>query len=300
LVNPSGAIFESEPYEIAREAMTALGFRVKMGAHAHDRYGHLAGKDEDRAAELNEMFRDPEVNGIFCLRGGSGAARILDMLDYKSIARNPKVLLGYSDITAFLLAIYAKTGLITFHGPVATSTWDEFSLKYFNEILIEGKSSEFANPPKPEDELVQTEDRTRTINSGKASGILAGGNLAVLTGLVGSQYLPDWKGKILFIEDVGEKIHRIDRMMSQLKLAGVLDQLSGFVVGKCTRCEWVGDYGSLTLEEVIDHYIKPLSIPAFSGAMIGHIEKKFTVPIGVEATIDADRGTIMLNEAAVI
>ncbi len=246
------------------------------------------------------MFRDPGVNGIFCLRGGSGAARILDMLDYKAIARNPKVFLGYSDITAFLLAIYSKTGLITFHGPVATSTWEEFSLKYFKEVLMEGKAPEFSNPGKKDDELVQTEDRIRTINPGKASGVIVGGNLSVLTGLMGSQYLPDWKGKILFVEDIREKIHRVDRMMSQLKLAGALDQLSGFIFGKCTKCERVDEYGSLTLEEVIDHYIKPLNIPAFSGAMIGHIEKKFTIPIGVDATIDANQGTIKLNEAAVI
>lgn len=300
LISPSGAVYESEPYEIAIESLQKLGLQVKMSSHVYDRYGHLAGKDEDRAAEINEMFLDEEVKAIFCLRGGSGAARILDLIDYKAIADNPKILIGYSDITAFLLAIYAKTGLITFHGLVATSEWNDFTLKYVREILFEGKASLFKNPSKKEDEWVQHEDRIRTITSGSASGILAGGNLAVLTGIVGSQYLPDWKGKILFIEEVGESIHRIDRMMSQLQLAGILSEISGFVLGKCTKCRAEKGYGSLTLEEVIDHYIKPLNIPAYSGAMIGHISEKFTIPVGIEATMDADKGTIQLNEAATL
>ncbi|ELR68857.1 Muramoyltetrapeptide carboxypeptidase [Fulvivirga imtechensis AK7] len=300
LISPSGAIYESEPYEVAIEILEALGLEVKLGKHLFDRYGHLAGKDEDRAEEINQMFRDDAVKAIVCLRGGSGAARILDKLDYKAIAAHPKIFIGYSDITAFLLAIYAKTGLITFHGPVATSEWNTFSSEYFKKILFEGGPVLLENPPKGEDELVQVENRTRTIASGQALGVLAGGNLSVLAGLVGSGYLPDWKNKILFLEEVGEKIYAVDRMMSQLKLAGVFDELSGFVMGRCTRCHPGDGYGSLTLEEVIDHYIKPLGIPAYSGAMIGHIGKKFTVPIGLKAQIDADKGTIKLLEGAVI
>lgn len=300
LISPSGAVYESEPYDIAIEVLEALGLEVKLGQHLFDRYGHLGGKDEDRAEEINLMFRDKDIKAIICLRGGSGAARVLDKLDYKAIAANPKIFIGYSDITAFLLAIYAKTGLITFHGPVATSEWNTFSSGYFKRILFEAEPALLENPPKGEDELVQVENRTRTITSGQALGVLAGGNLSVLAGLVGSGYLPDWKKKILFLEEVGEKIYAVDRMMSQLKLAGVLDQLGGFVMGKCTRCHPGDGYGSLTLEEVIDHYVKPLGIPAYSGAMIGHIEKKFTVPVGVKAQIDADKGTIQLLEGAVI
>lgn len=300
LISPSGAIYESEPYDIAKEAFEAMGLKVRFGRHLYDRFGHLAGKDEDRASDINEMFRDESVKAIVCLRGGSGAARILDKLDYKAIAANPKIFIGFSDITAFLLAIYAKTNLVTFHGPVAISEWNDFSSGYFRKVLFEGGAVLMENPPKEEDELVQVENRIRTITSGQASGVLAGGNLSVLAGLVGSGYLPDWKGKILFLEEVGEKIYAMDRMMSQLKLAGILEQLSGFVMGKCTRCHPGDGYGSLTLEEVIDHYIKPLGIPAYSGAMIGHIAKKFTLPVGIKAMIDADRGTIQLLEEAVI
>lgn len=300
LISPSGAIYESEPYEIAQEVLENFGLRVKPSKHLHDRYGHLAGLDQDRADEINNMFSDEEVKGIFCLRGGSGAARVLDLLDYKAIAKNPKPFIGYSDITAFHMAFSAKANIVSFHGPLATSDWNSFAREHMQAILFEGQAPLLSNPGKSDYEFVQTRNRIRTITSGKATGVLAGGNLSVLTGLVGTEYLPKWKGKILFIEEVGEKIYRVDRMMSQLKLAGILNEISGFVFGKCTKCDPGGDYGSLTLEEVVDYYIKPLGIPAYSGAMIGHIDQNFTIPIGIEATMDADNGTIQLNEPSVI
>ena len=299
LVSPAGAAYESEPYEIATEALQAMGLKVKEGKFLRGRYGHLAGKDEERAKEFNKMFKDPSIDAIICLRGGSGAARILDKIDYKMIGKNPKILVGYSDITALLLAVYTRTGLVTFHGPVAISSWSGFTYDYFRRLLFEGEQLLFQNPPKAEGSLVQTENRIRTIVPGKAQGILAGGNLAVLSGLVGTGYLPSWEGKILFLEDIREKIYRIDRMMTQLKLAGVLNQISGFVFGKCTRCYPDSGYGSLTLEEVIDDYIKPLGIPAYSGAMIGHVEDKFTLPLGIRVEMDADRGAIKMLETAV-
>jgi muramoyltetrapeptide carboxypeptidase len=148
--------------------------------------------------------------------------------------------------------------------------------------------------------LVQTEDRISTIYGGKASGKLIGGNLTVLSHILGSTYTPDFKDAILFIEDVNEDIYKMDRMITQLKISGILNQLKGFVFGKCTDCgPSKGGYGSLTLEDIFEDHIKPLKIPAFSGAMIGHIKDKFTVPIGIEATIDADEGIIKLKESAV-
>ena len=299
LISPSGAIYESEPYEIAKEALANLGLKVKQSKHLYGRYGHLAGSDEERAQDLNDMFRDEEVKAIFCLRGGSGAARILDLVDYKMIAKSPKIFIGYSDVTALLLAIYAKSGLVTFHGPLGVSDWNDFTLKYLRAILFDGEATLLRNPPKPEDAFVQRDHRIRTITPGQSTGPLVGGNLSVLSALVGTGYLPDFKGKILFLEDVGEKVYRVDRMMSQLKLSGILEKVSGFVLGKCTDCDAAGGYGSLTLEEIIDHYIKPLKVPAYAGAMIGHIDKNFTLPIGVSATIDAGLGTIQLEEPAV-
>ncbi len=300
IISPSGAIFETEPYEIAVETFEAMGLKVKLGEFVNNRYGHLAGTDEERAGELNNMFRDPGINAIIALRGGSGAARILDKLDYDAIAANPKIFIGYSDITALHLAIFTKTGLVTFHAPLAVSTWNSFNYTIFRKILFDGEALLLENPSDKGSALTVTRNRIRRINPGIATGQLLGGNLSVLTGIMGSPYFPNqWNNKILYLEDVGEQIYAVDRMMSQLKLGGVLDKISGFVFGKCTDCKPGGGYGSLTLEEVIDHYIKPLGIPAYSGAMIGHIDDNSTIPNGLEARIDADKGTLQLLGPAV-
>lgn len=301
IVSPASAIFETEPYEIALETFEAMGLKVKFGKFTKSRYGHLAGTDEERAEELNDMFRDDSVNAIIALRGGAGSARILDKLDYKAIKRNPKIFIGYSDITALHFAIYQKTRLVTFHGPVAVSTWNTFAYSHLKKLLFEGEAILYQNPLDKGSELVQTKNRIRTINPGSAKGVLLGGNLSVLTAIMGSEYFPkNWKDKILYVEDIGEKIYAVDRMMSQLQLGGVLEQIKGFVFGKCSECDPGGSgYGSLTMEEVIDHYIKPLDIPAFSGAMIGHIDDNVTLPNGINAKIDAEKGIIQLLSPAV-
>jgi muramoyltetrapeptide carboxypeptidase len=300
IISPSSAIFETEPYQIAVETFEAMGLKVKLGEFVHNRYGHLAGTDEERAGELNAMFADPEIDGIIALRGGSGAARILDLIDYKIIAANSKIFIGYSDITALHLAIYEKTGLVTFHAPLAVSTWNNFSYSIFRKILFEGEKVLLKNPSEKGDHLTVTKNRIRTIYPGKAKGVLLGGNLSVLTGIMGSPYFPsDWENKILYLEDVGEAIYAIDRMMSQLMLSGILNKISGFVFGKCSDCKPGSGFGSLTFEEVIDHYIKPLGIPAYSGAMIGHIDDNSTIPNGVTVEINASLGTIQMLEVAV-
>jgi muramoyltetrapeptide carboxypeptidase len=299
LISPAGAIYENLPYQLATESLQAMGLKVKHGLYLKARYGHLAGTDEERATEINQFFADKSIKAIIAIRGGSGCARILDRLDYKTIKQNPKIIVGYSDITALLLAIYAQTDLVTFHAPVASSTWNSFSYGYFRKLLFDKEASLLQNPDKKGDNLVQIDDRIQTIRGGKAKGILVGGNLSVLTGIVGSNYLPDWKGKILFLEEVNEDPYRIDRMFAQLKLAGILNQVKGFVLGKFTNCKPSGGYGSLTLDEIFHDYLSPLGVPAFQGTMIGHIANQFTIPIGIEAEIDADKGTIQLLESAV-
>ena len=299
LINPAGATFHPDDVAIAGEVLAALGLKMKTGEHLLDRYGYLAGSDQARAADINAMFADNEVAAVLTLRGGWGCSRLLDLLDYKSITRHPKILMGYSDITSLLLAINAKTGLVTFHGPVGTSSWNEYSTNHVRKLLFNAEAFSMENPKDIGDNLIQVENRVLTIRGGKARGKLLGGNLSVLTAMVGSNYLPVFKGNILFLEEVGEDIYRIDRMLTQLKLAGILSQLSGFVFGKCSDCGPGKGYGSLTLEEVLDDHIKPLGIPAWYGSMIGHIENKFTMPLGVEAEIDADSGRISLLEPAV-
>ena len=299
LVNPAGATFHPDDVVIAEEVLTALGLKMKAGEHLLDRRGYLAGSDKDRALDINRMFSDADVAAILTLRGGWGCSRLLDLLDYSVVAQNPKILMGYSDITSLLLALNAKTGLVTFHGPVGVSTWNKYSTDFVEKLLFKGEVFSMENPKDPGDNLTRVKDRVLTINGGNARGKLLGGNLSVLTAMVGSEYLPDFKGNILFLEEVGEDVYRVDRMLTQLKLAGILDRLSGFVFGKCSDCGPGKGYGSLTLEEILDDHIKPLGIPAWYGSMIGHIENKFTIPLGVEAEIDADRGRISLLEAAV-
>lgn len=300
LINPAGATYQSDDITMVQETIAALGLRNKRGEHVLDRYGYLAGMDADRAHDVNAMFADSSVRMILAVRGGWGCNRILPLLDYDVIRKNPKVIIGYSDITSLLIAIYAKCGLVTFHGPVGTSTWNQFSSEYFKRILFSGEALTMGNPKVTGDNLVQTKDRVLTITSGVARGRLIGGNLSVLSAMVGSQYLPEWKDVILFLEDDGEQIYRVDRMLTQLELAGILNQISGFIFGKCTNCESGEGYGSLTLEDVLNEHIRPLGIPAWYGAMIGHIENKFTIPIGVEVEIDAGQGTIHMLESAVL
>ena len=176
LVNPAGPTYHAMDLDIVEEILAALGLNVKRGRHLMDRYGYLAGRDEDRAADVNAMFADPAVDAIFAVRGGWGCNRILHLIDYDLIRRSPKIFMGYSDITSLLLALYARAGVVTFHGPVGTSTWNSFSLDYFRRILFEGEAVQFENPGKDEDDLAQLSDRVETITPGKATGIRLSGN----------------------------------------------------------------------------------------------------------------------------
>jgi muramoyltetrapeptide carboxypeptidase len=296
LVSPATAAFETEPTKIWVDALETLGFDVVLGDNYFARHGYFAGDDEARAADINAFFTDPDVRMIFA-RGGWGAPRLLPLLDYDMMRANPKVLLGYSDATALITAVHVKTGLVTFHGP---SPLHLFSAEHFRRVIMNGEKYVLENPRfNTGNTLVQTENRIRTITPGKASGRILGGNLSLLTAVMGSEYLPDWEGSILFIEDVDEAVYRIDRMMTELALAGVLDRIRGFVFGRCTDCDPSGGFGSLTMEEMIAEHIKPLGIPAFAGTMIGHIDAQFTIPLGIDVEIDADAGTIELLEPGV-
>ena len=294
LVSPSSATDDSFSLQLARETMEALGLKVKAGAHLGDRYGYLAGTDAERASDINAMFADKSIKAVICLRGGWGAARLLPLLDFDAIRRNPKVLLGYSDITALHCAIQARTGLVTFHGTMGSGSWTRFNVDQFERLFYNRELMEFRNKSDAGDELVQRRNRAITLTGGKARGELVGGNLTVLSALAGSSYLPDFSGKILFLEDVGEAPYRIDRMLTTLKLMGALDRISGFVFGECTDCKPGDGYGSLTIEQILDDHIKPLKIPAYRGAMIGHIREQFILPVGGEVELDADAGTLRM------
>ncbi len=296
LVSPSAATDEALSLQLAREAMEALGFKVAAGAHMASRRGHLAGTDAERAGDLNAAFANPDVKAIVCVRGGSGAARLLPLIDYDAVRRNPKVLLGYSDITALHNALLAQAGLVTFHGPIGSGSWNRFNVDQFRRVFLDRELVTYRNAVDAGDELVPRKNRTVTIAGGKARGELVGGNLTVLSALAGTPYLPDFSGKILFLEDVSEAPYRVDRMFSTLKLMGALDRIAGFVFGECTDCDPGDGYGSLTLDQIFEDHIRPLGIPAYRGAMIGHIRQQFIVPVGGRVELDADAGTFRMLE----
>jgi muramoyltetrapeptide carboxypeptidase len=283
-------------YTFAKEAMEAMGLKVKVGSNFKNRFGHLAGTDEERAADFNAMFADPEVKAIICLRGGSGAARILPLIDYEQVKANPKPLLGYSDITALHCALYSQTGLISFHGPNGSGSWNSFHANQFQQLFFDQKLLSFKNEVTKGDDLVAKGNRIQTLTKGTVEGKILGGNLTVLTALSGSIYYPDFQNSILFIEDVGEDPYRIDRMMSTLKLNGTLGKIKGFVFGQCSDCKPGSGYGAFTVDQIMDQYIIPLNIPAYIGAMIGHISKQFIIPVGARVRLNADQGSITLLE----
>lgn len=294
LVSPASIVGTAEEYDEAKTQIQDLGYKVKEGDNARNRYGYFAGTDQQRAEDINAMFADSSVDAIMAYRGGWGCNRILEYIDYDLITSNPKIIVGYSDITSLLLAIYQKTGLITFHGPVATSDWTDFSISHFQKAT--GSSESFSLDTRynifSEDERYLVTQR-----KGRARGKLLGGNLTLLTSMIGSDYLPEWEGNILFVEDVGEDIYRIDRMLSQLKLSGILNKISGFIFGQCTSCK-SSDPQGFSLQQILNQHIKPLGIPAFSGTHIGHIGNMFTLPVGAPVLIDAAEGSIRVTASA--
>ena len=299
LVAPASVTYESLQLQIALEALEAMGLKAKVGPHVMDRYGYLAGEDEDRASDINAAFADPEIDAVFALRGGWGASRLLPFLDFDLIAKNPKIFLGYSDITSLLNAIYAKAGVVTFHGPNVMSRWNEFTYQGMREVLFDARASTYSNPEVIDDDLVARKYRIQTINAGKATGHLIGGNLTLMSALVGTSYFPNASGAILFLEDVGEAIYRVDRMMTQLKLSGVLGQVSGVVFGHFTDVTPNPGLGNFALMDILKQHCEPLGVPCYFGAMIGHVEQQSTVPVGAIAEMDAGAGVLRLKEPAV-
>ncbi|RPH55525.1 MAG: LD-carboxypeptidase [Chloroflexi bacterium] len=299
---PASPPNEPESTRFAIETVESFGLRVKLAPRLFDRHGYLAGDDTTRAAGLNDLFADEEVDAIFCLRGGYGASRLLPMLDYDLIRANPKILLGYSDITSLLLAIYNKTGLVTFHGPIASQAFTPYTLAEFKKVLFNPQPPMRIGAPPPFEKSegrVEKANRVTTLVPGKAQGRLLGGNLSLVAHLTGTPYMPDLTGAILFLEDIGEAVYSIDRMLTQLWLSGNLQKLAGIAFGKFTEprpSEWIQNR---ILEEVLAERARALGIPAVMGLMIGHVEDQTIVPLGCLAELDASAGTLALLEEPV-
>jgi len=304
LIAPASAPNEPDRVRFAADIIRSFGLNVKVGLHAFDREGYLAGSDADRADDLNAMFADDEIDAVFCLRGGYGASRLLPMLDYEGIRRHPKPFLGYSDITSLHMAIYARTGLVTFHGPIAAQTFSPYTAAEFKKVLFgppQVPSPLAAPPPFARREgAAESANRLIPLVSGMAQGRLLGGNLTLLAHLCGTPYLPDFTGAILFLEDVGESYYSIDRDLTQLWLAGVFDRIKGVAFGKFTEIGAGNWLQNRPLETILAERCRAANIPALAGLMIGHIDDQATIPMGCMAELDVEAGTLQLLEAGVV
>jgi len=292
---PGGSGSTPESVDRTRGRLHDVGFRTVVAPHAFDARGYLAGADADRAADLQAMLENPGVHGVLCIRGGYGAHRLLDRLDYGAIGRRPKVFIGYSDITALHLALYTQCGFVTFHGPMAGALAQPDAHDYL-ELLRAVTRAEplgrLVNPPGA--------PALETLVPGAAAGPLIGGNAALLTGLLGTRFVPAaeaFLGKILFLEDLGDKLYRLDRKLAHLRLAGILDAVAGIVIGECRYSPEQGD--TLSLQHILEDHIIPLGKPAIYGLACGHGAYHLTLPIGVRARLDATERSLSIEEAGV-
>jgi len=300
LIAPGGYTTEKSIAK-ARRNIESLGLKVREGASLREVNGNYGGSVPQRLADLHAMFGDPEIKMIWPIRGGSGCISLLAHLDFKLIRANPKILLGYSDITALHLAIYKHAGLVTFHGPVASSTLTDYAIEHMMAVLSDPQPT-YTIPMALENSrraLEEPQFAMRTVHAGVATGPLMGGNLSLVAALAGTPYAADFKDSILFLEEVNEAPYRIDRWMTQLDLSVGFARAAGVMVGICEGCGPEHEDISLTLDQTLDIHLQPLSVPAVTGYSIGHIRDQFTIPMGIRATLDTERQTVTLLEAAV-
>lgn len=266
------------------------GFQVVIGENCYSKYGYLSAKDEFRAAEFNHMFKDKKIDGILCLKGGYGSPRILNLLDYELIQKNPKPFIGYSDITALHIALNQRSHLVTFHGPMPASDMAKDFSDFSMSSLLNAVGYEKFNP------IIKNATREiRTINSGIAEGQIIGGNLTLLTNSIGTPYEVDTKGKILFIEEIEESTYKIDMMFNKLILANKFKDSVGILLGDFKNCEPERE-GEFTVEQLIDDLIKPQNKPTISNLQAGHCEPVITLPFGVNVRLNATKGEIIVLE----
>jgi muramoyltetrapeptide carboxypeptidase len=296
IVSPASRPLDEGVYRQGISYLENLGYKVIESEHVLNRRGYLAGEDFDRAADLNKMFQNPDVDAIICSRGGYGTPRIIDQIDFKAIQTNPKIFIGYSDITSLNLAIWQQTGLVTFSGAMVAVEMgkgiDPFTEQHFWKMLTSVEPiGSLSNPP---------DLPIKIFKPGKAEGILLGGCLSLINVLLGTRYCPNFKDAILFIEDIDEEPYRVDRYLAQLKLAGILNQVAGIVVGQFIDCEpSEPEKPYLKLDEIFEDYFGSLNIPIIANFAYGHGSIKHIMPIGVPAILDTDQGGLIITESAV-
>ncbi len=300
LIAPSGVVDDAHIEKCVRN-LEARGFKVKLAGNIRAQYGGYAGSVGERVAALQAMFADPQVGALWAARGGSGGPAILPRIDYGAIRRHPKVLIGYSDITALHLALPLRAGLVTFHGPVA-STLSDFSYASLRAVVMEPEPRLALGiaPGNLDRAALEPEFAPRVFREGRAEGRLVGGNLSVVCAMIGTPYAAQVKGNLLFLEEVSESPYRIDRMLTQLRQAGLLDAAAGVMLGVFRKCEATDGEPSLTLAQVLEDNLAGSRVPAAYGFSFGHIAEQITLPEGIRARMDTGERTITLLEPAVI
>jgi muramoyltetrapeptide carboxypeptidase len=281
LVTPAGPIRGASDLDRGLASVHAFGWEPVVGEHVLERQGYLAGSDANRLADLNRFARDASLDAIWCIRGGYGAMRLLHELDYDAWRRHPKTLIGYSDITALHAAIGGRADLITIHGPTARAELTPFSRASLQAALVDGTNPcGFARDALP-------------LRSGRARGILVGGNLALLSSLIGTPYAPSFDGAILVLEDVNEPVYRLDRMLTQLRLSGALGRLAGIAFGQFTEIpEDDGSNEGRPLLELLQEVADRCAVPCLADVPVGHVADQWTIPLGAVAELDADTKTL--------
>jgi len=296
LIAPASPPPSAARVEVGVRYLEGLGYRVKLGRHVTARHGYLAGTDAQRLADLNAMLTDPQVRAVFALRGGYGTPRLLPSVDYRAVRRQPKIVVGSSDLTALQLALFRRTGLVTFSGPMVATDFGQPPDPYAEEHLWRLLTSNrpvgvLPNPPA---------EPAKSRRPGLVEGRLLGGNLSLLVSSLGTPFSPDYRGALLVLEDVGEQYHRLDRMFTQLRNAGILSRIAGLVLGRFTRCAPSNAREPyLTPGEMMDEVRTWFDAPVIEGLAYGHIAGKLTLPLGLSARLDAARGKLEVLESAV-
>jgi len=293
VVAPSSPTSEAN-VKLAKQQLEGLGFKVKLAPSCYATHGYLAGKDQLRADDLNNMFADKRIDGIICLRGGYGSPKILNKVDFELIKSNPKVFVGYSDITALHMAMNQISNLVTFHGPMGSSDiahgLDDFSKNEFLRAIMDTNAMGKISNPVGKD--------VECLVGGKARGVIIGGNLSLIAATMGTTYEIDTKGKILFLEEIGEEPYSVDRMLTQLALGGKLKDAVGIILGDWNDCEPKKHDESLSLIEVFNEIVVPYGKPTIFDLKAGHCTPKVTLPFGVNALLDAGEGKLIIEEGA--
>lgn len=297
IISPASSPDDLSKINSGIEYLEKLGYRVEVGKHVGMQEGYLAGNDQQRLTDIHSMFSNKMINAIFSIRGGYGSGRLLDKIDYKLIRNNPKIFVGYSDICALQMAFYSKCGLVTFAGPmVAVDFHDEVSPfteeVFWRTITSNKKIGRLANPRN---------EKFYVLHKGRALGRIIGGNLSILTSLIGTEYFPKIKDSILLLEDINEAPYRIDRMFNQLRLNKVFKQIRGVILGHFVNCvEPDPEKKSFTLNEVIIEYFQNLKLPVIYNVKHGHIKDNLTIPFGIKCVLNTSKGFIEITENAVV